>query len=113
MQNICEYKKIIDGYKRECDCVPSYLINHYILKSDNTTKPCTFFQHATCIASLQTDTEHRARLNANRCHPKCDYTKIEIESVKHVELNSEHLNFVRETVNLPKNIDLISSLISL
>ncbi|CAG5098380.1 Oidioi.mRNA.OKI2018_I69.XSR.g15615.t1.cds [Oikopleura dioica] len=111
-RNTCEYEKIIEGYKRKCQCYPGYLSDELKDKM-NDTDPCSFFQHATCIAPLQTNTEHRAELKAIRCHPKCQYTTIEKGNVNHVELNSEHLNFVRETVNLTKDIDLISTVISL
>ena len=113
-RNTCEYEKIIEGYKvrlnrnslpwlqywmaeanlnlqfkRKCQCYPGYLSDELKDKM-NDTEPCSFFQHATCIAPLQTNTEHRAELKAIRCHPKCQYTTIEKGNVN---VGSEKFHF--------------------
>ena len=76
-QNWFFMNKIID----RCGCFPSYDELYKALQLNQKVKspPCTFFEHATCVAKMK-NVKDLSEWNS-ACLPACDHTSIHQESV--------------------------------
>jgi len=89
-QRACEATKLIDKIIGECGCYPSY--DELFEEHQNETRPCSFFEHSTCVASIR----NKFDPSDHNCLPSCNLTSIHQESIHYTKMDQAEGDYMRK-----------------